>query len=102
MKTVVQILTKDDNTLVRTIQRDTPGGGSGSVEWDGKDDRGVPVPAGAYTVQVTGLDQLGNDVGAESRLTGRVRGMRYKDGVPMLLIGGLEAPLAQLDQVIDE
>jgi flagellar basal-body rod modification protein FlgD len=101
VKAVVQIVKKDDDTLIRTLEGDTSEEGTGFVEWDGKNDRGIPLPAGSYKVKVSGLDRLGKDVGAEPRLIGRVRGMRYRDGVPMLLVGGFEAPLTQLDQVMD-
>jgi flagellar basal-body rod modification protein FlgD len=101
VKTLIQIV-KDDNTVVRTIETDTPEEGSGSVRWDGRDERGVPLPAGLYTVNVVALGSSGNNVGAEAYLVGNVRGMRYRDGVPMLVIGGVEAPLTQLDQVFED
>lgn len=101
MKVTVEIVKRDDNTVVRTIEADASGGGIGSVRWDGKDDQGELLPAGPYSVNIVALDSSGRDIGAELRLTGRVRGMRYRDGVPMLLMGGIEAPLTELDQVIE-
>ncbi|MBI4530647.1 MAG: flagellar hook assembly protein FlgD [Candidatus Latescibacteria bacterium] len=101
VRAVIQVV-KDDNTIVRTIETDTPEEGSGSVRWDGRDEQGFPLPAGLYTANVAALDSSGNNVGAEAYLIGRVRGMRYRDGIPMLLMGGVEAPLSQLDQVFED
>lgn len=98
VKAVIQIL-NSENTVLRTMEEAASDQGLGFVTWDGKDDEGATVPAGSYKFKVSALGPSGNDVGAEASLVGRVTGMRYKDGVPVLVIGGVQAPITQLEQV---
>ncbi|MFO0796031.1 MAG: DUF2271 domain-containing protein [Gemmataceae bacterium] len=43
---------KLDGELVKTVTRATRGPGKYELAWDGKDEKGVPVPRGEYTVRV--------------------------------------------------
>lgn len=43
---------KGDGALVKAVTRATRGPGKYELAWDGKDDKGVPVPRGEYTVRV--------------------------------------------------
>lgn len=101
IKAMVQIL-NSENTVLRTIEEDAPDQGLGFVTWDGRDDVGAALPAGSYKLRIAALSSSGNDVGAEASLVGRVRGMRYKDGVPVLVIDGFQAPITELEQVTYE
>ncbi len=49
----------DDRDIVKTISRSTRPPGSYSVVWDGKDDQGVPQPAGTYTLHVEAAREHG-------------------------------------------
>ena len=43
---------KNDDTLVKAVSRATRAPGKYSLVWDGKDDQGMPLPQGAYTINV--------------------------------------------------
>ncbi len=43
---------KNDNALVRAVSRATRAPGKYSIMWDGKDDQGVALPQGTYTIWV--------------------------------------------------
>ncbi|MFO0863195.1 MAG: DUF2271 domain-containing protein [Gemmataceae bacterium] len=43
---------KNDPALVKAVSRATRSPGKHSVVWDGKDDKGKPLPQGAYTIHV--------------------------------------------------
>ena len=49
----------NEGTVVRTIRNDGPRGNF-TLEWDGRDEHGDPVPAGGYTIHFTTTDIIGN------------------------------------------
>jgi len=51
---------KAGGATVRTLTVAAPQAGSGSVTWDGRDDAGVAVPDGDYTLTLTPLDRARN------------------------------------------
>ncbi len=84
--------------LVRTIE--VPASklakGTQTLEWDGRDDRGNPVPAGtyAYTIRAAGAD--GKDIAATPLLRGRITGVRYTNDGLMVLLGSIEVPIGSI------
>jgi thiamine biosynthesis lipoprotein ApbE len=59
---------KDDPDLVRAVTRATRGPGQYEVVWDGKDDKGNPVPRGTYTVRV----EVHREHGKHLRQSGKI------------------------------
>lgn len=47
------------------------------MHWDGKDDSGLPVGDGAYTVKVAALDTEGEPVASEALRSGKVSSVAY-------------------------
>jgi len=63
---------------VRQIELDDPqSAGVLSMSWDGKDDAGLPVGEGVYTVQVAAMDAEGEPVAAEALTSGKVSSVAY-------------------------
>jgi flagellar basal-body rod modification protein FlgD len=85
---------------VRTLSLGAQEAGSVEISWDGKDDAGNPLPAGRYSVDLVAKDGAGNDVGAELRVHGRVRGVSFDGGTPLLLIGGSQVKMSDVVEVI--
>ncbi len=84
----VQITIADMHTqLVSTLEGGPQGAGVQTVNWEGRDQNGRPLPPGVYRFSVTAIDRQGKTVGAttQSRLT--VTGVRMENGQPMLLVG---------------
>lgn len=62
---------------VRTMELGAQDAGVISLDWDGKNDSGVPVAEGAYTVQVNALNTDKNKVAAEPLSYGKVNSVSY-------------------------
>lgn len=63
---------------IRQIELDDPQpAGVLTLQWDGKDDSGLPAGDGAYTVQVAAADAEGKAVAAEALTSGKVSSVAY-------------------------
>ena len=94
----VQIFNGEGN-LVRTLTQTSPDAGNGSVQWDGKNPNGQQLPEGAYHIVPEAVNGQGNAVRVSAALTGKVTGVRYQDGQPILLLDGGEAPLSGVSRI---
>jgi flagellar basal-body rod modification protein FlgD len=98
--TEVTITIQDENgNIVRTITRDGLDAGDHIINWDGTDDQGVQVAAGAYTLSVSAVDADGNDFTPDQYVEGKVKSVTYRDGMALLNINGQELPLASVLEV---
>lgn len=61
--------------------------GEHSVLWDGKDNFGKPVAPGNYNFKVFLVDEQGRGTEVPTYLRGKVTGIRFVDGNPVLYIG---------------
>ncbi len=59
---------------------------SDGIQWDGKNQDGVEVPAGKYSFRVHGIDSKGQAQEIGTELAGRVTGMELKGKDPILLV----------------
>lgn len=85
--------------IVRTVQ---PGGapaGDASVTWDGRDNNGALLPAGAYSFAVSATSASGTAVGATTYTTGRIDGVNIANGTPVLTIGAANVLLTDVISV---
>lgn len=76
-KMVVTILDASGKA-VRQIEVEGPHkAGVFSMHWDGRDDSGLPVGDGAYTVQVAAMNPEGEPVASEALRSGKVSSVAY-------------------------
>jgi flagellar basal-body rod modification protein FlgD len=81
----------ENGVTVRTIVAPNVNAGDGSLVWDGRDGSGNRVPAGTYHVQLSATAPDGSTaVPAQPIVIGRVDGVRFVNGNPVLLIGERE------------
>jgi flagellar basal-body rod modification protein FlgD len=73
--------------------------GSHSVVWDGRDARGLTVPAGIYRVQIVASDESGAPIAADLRTTGIVDAVFFEDDTLLLSAGGLRRPATSVTAV---
>jgi flagellar basal-body rod modification protein FlgD len=85
---VTVVVTDGNGKPVRTMQLGRQQAGSVAISWDGRDDRGIQVPAGEYKLRVTAEDAAGKTVAVEQRGSGHVSGVAFEDGVVSLKVGG--------------
>ena len=85
--------------LVRTIQNSGMGAGRQSLEWDGLDDQGQPLPGGNYTFKVEATTAKGETVQVQTLTKGIVSSIRYVDGKAVLIVNGKEINLADVLEI---
>ena len=87
--------------VVRTIEHGPQPVSIMSLEWDGKDDTGLPLANGAYTVQVSASDANGAPVAANTLTHGVVNSIAYTtQGLRMDLGLAGNVPLTDLRKVM--
>ncbi|NMK50355.1 flagellar hook capping FlgD N-terminal domain-containing protein [Achromobacter sp. Bel] len=93
----VQVRISDSNgAVVRTIEMGEQTTGVYTLNWDGKNDSGVALDAGAYTVSVLATDGDGKKVNAEVLSYGQVKSVAYStNGLRLDL--GLDGQTSMLD-----
>lgn len=93
----VQVRISDANgAVVRTIEMGEQKAGVYTLDWDGKNDNGVAMEPGAYTVSVLATDGDSKKVNAEVLSYGMVKSVAYStNGLRLDL--GLEGQTSMLD-----
>jgi flagellar basal-body rod modification protein FlgD len=86
-------------TVVRTISTSALASGDGSVSWDGRDSSGALLPAGTYNFSVNGKTAGGNDVVGTTYTSGKITGISFASGTPMLTIGSIIIPFSDVVNV---
>ncbi len=83
--------------VVRQLDLGPLAAGTHQVGWDGDDALGTGVADGVYTYRVDAITALGDRVGVESRMSGRVTGMEFtNDGARLLLDDRLPVPASDI------
>lgn len=87
----LEIIDSEGKT-VRTLTESNLDSGDQSIRWDGKDTRGRIVPAGDYYIRASGTAAGGSKVNVTPLALGRVDGVKFIDGNPVLIVNGREIP----------
>jgi len=74
--------------------------GSPTFTWDGKGNDGTQWPAGNYTLNASGKDSAGNNVGIPSEIQGVVDSVDLTASPPLLSIGGQSYTVDQIKRVV--
>ena len=74
--------------------------GKATFTWDGKGNDGTQWPAGYYTINATGKDSSGNNVGIPSEVQGVVDSVDLTASPPLLSIGGQSYTTDQIKRVV--
>lgn len=91
---------KDANgNTVRTVASGALNKGDSSIAWDGRDNNGQLLPAGAYTFSATGKTAAGTDILATTYTIGRIDGISIVNGSPVLTIGAASIALSDVISV---
>ena len=86
----------------RTVRTATLGAltaGDAAFAWDGRDNSGALLPAGAYSFAVQAASASGSTFAATTYTTGRIDGVNLSNGVPMLTIGAAKVSLTDVISV---
>ncbi len=85
--------------LVRTLSMKPALAGTHSIEWDGVTNHGEMAVPGNYSFEVEAKDGRHRPVSASPVETGVVTGVLFKDGAPVLEVGGREIALKDVSHV---
>ncbi|UVT14585.1 MAG: flagellar hook assembly protein FlgD [Nitrospira sp.] len=96
----VQITILDQNRqAVRVLEYTGRQAGLNQAQWDGKDSKGVALPAGIYEYAISAVDNQGAAVAAKGRAQLTVTGVRMEDGQPKLAIGPIAVDPSEIVEV---
>ena len=85
--------------VVHTIDAGKQGAGNKTFEWDGRDASGRRVPNGRYGFQVTATDSAGASIVPTTEVSGPVSEVRYTNGSPEVVVGGVHVGLSDVTSV---
>jgi flagellar basal-body rod modification protein FlgD len=81
---------------VRTATLGSSSAGENSFSWDGRDNSGALLPAGAYTFTVTAKAADGSSLAATTYTTGRIDGVNLSGSTPQLAVGAVSVALGDV------
>lgn len=81
-----QVLDEDGDVIFQS-DMGSQAAGLQAIEWDGKDGSGNEIVSGTYYFNVIHSDSLGQQTVLTTYLAGKVSGLQYQDGQPVLYIG---------------
>ena len=84
---------------VRTATIGSADAGDNSFSWDGRDNSGALLPAGAYTFAVSATSAAGSSLPVTTYTTGRIDGVNLAGGTPQLSIGASSVALSDVISV---
>lgn len=95
-------ITTEEGATVRTMTIANAGAGDNQVEWDGRDNRGNVVPAGTYYTSIDAEGADGSNVTATPLAIGRIGGIRFENGSPVLLLNGKTIPFGSVLEILED
>lgn len=96
-KQVLIRLLDNKNNIVAEMWKENVSGGSHIAKWDGQRLDGAPAGKGEYRVQVRAWDKDANPIKTETKVTGLVKSVEFKDGEPLLNVGNKKVYLRDVD-----
>lgn len=94
-------IVSEDGVTIRNIQLPNGGKGDNKTEWDGRDGRGNRVPPGNYFVEIEAKAPGGAPVQAMPLTIGRIGGVRFENGNPVLLLNGRTIPFGSVLEILE-
>ncbi|KPL06204.1 hypothetical protein AMJ86_09475 [bacterium SM23_57] len=89
----------ESGSIVKTATLSNLSEGDHSYAWDGTDTNGNSLPEGVYTFSVSATDSSGNSVSVSPFIQGRITGVRYENGMAVLLIGDIAINLSEVTEI---
>jgi flagellar basal-body rod modification protein FlgD len=98
----VNVVIKDaGGNIVRKMEMPALKKGQNSVEWNGIGDDGMPARAGEYKFSIDAKNSTGAKVYAKTSFEGRITGLNYGPGGPVLLVGDQTIKMTDVKKIED-
>ncbi|MFA5032195.1 MAG: flagellar hook assembly protein FlgD [bacterium] len=88
-----------NGNLVRTLDSEWQSSGDNQMLWDGKDSSGNALAPGKYTFSVSAKDTDDNSVTATGYLSGKITGVKFVNGNPVLMMGDTEISFSDIYEI---
>ena len=79
----------EGGSLVKTVTMGAKPAGAHTVDWDGTNDKGVPLAAGEYRFELTAVTADGRPLGPTLEAKAPVSSLTFADGESLLALGAL-------------
>ncbi|MBI3014042.1 MAG: hypothetical protein HYY65_03020 [Candidatus Tectomicrobia bacterium] len=86
---------------VRRVEPGPQGKGEHDYQWDGRSSQGTSLPDGTYRLEVQALNKIGKPVAVKQWVVGKVDGVSFQEGLPILHVAGSRIPLASVLEVME-
>lgn len=96
VESVTAVVKDASGRVVRTLTTGPQAAGEVNLAWDGRDANGSPLPAGAYTVELSATTATGGPGEIELRGRGRITGLSFEAGYAELLVGDTRISLSDI------
>ena len=100
IKTGTLSITDKDKKVIKTVSLTEQAGKSGvlAFEWDGTDNSGAKVPAGAYSVTAKYSDPTGSAQETQFGIY-PIESVRYESGTPLMKLGSSYLPMSYIKEI---
>ncbi|MES2962723.1 MAG: flagellar hook assembly protein FlgD [Bdellovibrionota bacterium] len=89
------------NNVIKKLDVPNLKKGQNAIEWNGLDEQGMPARAGEYRFEVSAKSVAGTRVGAKTAFSGRITGLNYGSGGPILMVGDQSIKLTDVKKIED-
>ncbi|MDX8414408.1 MAG: flagellar hook capping FlgD N-terminal domain-containing protein [Mariprofundales bacterium] len=94
------VISDSNGTPIRSLDLGSLVAGAHPATWDGKDDQGNVMSAGAYQIKVVAADITGTPIDAQAQQSGKVTAVRFTaSGGSQLIVNGNAVDLSKVSQI---
>jgi flagellar basal-body rod modification protein FlgD len=88
-----------NGNAVRTLTQGATAAGANNIAWDGMNASNQPMPSGVYNFTVSGIDSSGRTMQGSTMVQGQVTSVDMSGDAPVLVVNGVNVPLASVVSV---
>jgi len=96
---VTAVIADSTGNTVRVLDLGAQNAGTFSASWDGRDQSGNTLPAGHYSVKLSGTAADGSSVSVSAATQGLVTGVSLANGATQLVVGSSLVNLSDVQQI---
>ncbi len=98
-QTVTAKIYDSSGNLVRTLEQSDVQVGEGSIDWDGKDEKGNDLLDGQYSVEITSTGYDETERAVQPLLIGRIEAVKYTNEGAVLIVDGVKINFSDVIEI---